>query len=50
MIKLLLDENISFKVAKGINAFFEDVKHLSDLRLIKGLVIANEVGVKQSQT
>ncbi len=34
MIKLLLDENISFKVAKGIKEFFEEVNHLSDLRLI----------------
>ena len=34
MIKLLLDENNSFKIAKGIKEFFEEVNHLSDLRLI----------------
>lgn len=43
MIKLLLDENISFKVAKGINAFFEEVKHLSDLRLIN----SNDIDIWQ---
>ena len=30
---LLFDQNISFKVPKGIQTFFPGAKHLSDLRL-----------------
>jgi len=34
MTRLLLDQNLSFKISKGIKDIFPDTKHVSDLNLI----------------
>ena len=33
MIKILLDQNLSFKIKKEIKDVFSEVKHVSDTRL-----------------
>lgn len=33
MTRLLLDQNLSFKISKGIKDLFPDSKHISDLKL-----------------
>ena len=33
MTRLLLDQNLSFKISKGINDIFPETKHVSDVKL-----------------
>ena len=35
MINILLDENLSFKIKKELKHLFDDLKHVSDLNLVK---------------